>query len=88
MRLELVPYLTPAALDSALQAKEIHGTCVVRAASEPAFLQMRVQRLHDVLAAHLAPTVADLRYVDIQAGTLASPAIASQQAFKSLGEPS
>ena len=76
MRLELVPYSTIQALQTALIAKEIHTTYVLSEQGvdtpsptadghAPYQIQTRIQRLFDVMQAELPPTLANLTYVNL-----------------------
>ncbi len=82
MRLELVTYPDPQALQTALMAKEIHTTTVL---SEPGkdweppqspttdeqplyHIQTRIQRLHEIMQAELPPNLASLTTVRSASG--------------------
>jgi putative multicomponent Na+:H+ antiporter subunit B len=79
MRLELVAYSNPQALQTALMAKEIHTTYVlseqwvVRESTLPSppggqslyLIQTRVQRLYDIMQAELPPTLLNLTALNL-----------------------
>ena len=58
VRLELMSYADPSALTAALETKEIHASLV-----SPDLLNIRVQRLYNILQSGLSSTV-NLAYVD------------------------
>ena len=80
MRLELVPFASADELQAAFAAKEIHAICTAAAEPQcqpppaalsegerPLFhLQTRIRRLHDIVGAELAPTLARLSYIEPQ----------------------
>lgn len=59
MRLEVIPYPSLNALDTALSNKEIHTVCIPSADSTY-HLQTRVARLYDLLSPKLPPELASL----------------------------
>lgn len=59
MRLEVIPYPSLSALDTALSNKEIHTACIPAAGSTYQ-LQTRVARLYDLLYPKLPPELASL----------------------------
>ncbi|MBE9065754.1 DUF4040 domain-containing protein [Leptolyngbya cf. ectocarpi LEGE 11479] len=59
MRLEVIPYPSLSALDTALSNKEIHTACIP-AAGSTYHLQTRVARLYDLLYPKLPPELASL----------------------------
>lgn len=62
LRLELVPYATPQALERALMDKEIHAACTSQ--GDRAYqTATRVQRLYDIMQSDLTPSVTNLTYV-------------------------
>ncbi|NET55706.1 MAG: DUF4040 domain-containing protein [Symploca sp. SIO2E6] len=78
MRLELLTYTNPQALETALIAKEVHGTCVLSkpgVTSEPFplppeeqpvyHLQVRVQRLYELMQPELPSTLVSLSEFDV-----------------------
>lgn len=70
LRLEIVPYEDDQALQSALESKEVHTTCILTKPemseiSPPSyFLQTRVQRLYKVMQPELLKTCANLTYLN------------------------
>jgi putative multicomponent Na+:H+ antiporter subunit B len=68
LRLEWVPYPDLDALKTALATKEIHTTCILAEANGTHtapryYLQTRLQRLYDLIAAELPSDLASLGYV-------------------------
>lgn len=71
VRLELIPFETPQALQTALRNRDLHGT-LTRAStasgvgdSPPYQLQVRVQRLAEILKPELPPAQVNLTLVDV-----------------------
>ncbi len=68
LRLEWVSYPTQQALETALSQREVHGICIAtRAESDPRGpvvyqLQLRVQRLYEILAPGISPAIAQVTY--------------------------
>lgn len=73
MRVEVLPYPDLPTLQQALQAKEVHATCLPTAtndvaedSTEPIYhLEIRVPRLYRMMQTDLASTAASLSYVDV-----------------------
>lgn len=97
MRIELVPYPNPQALQKALLEKEIHATCMHWAdgghqnqastpwKNEPPLYQtmVRIQRLYDILKAELSSPMTSLIYVSLSVPSISSdlPAAEDQAVF-------
>ncbi|MDJ0707914.1 MAG: DUF4040 domain-containing protein [Leptolyngbyaceae cyanobacterium MO_188.B28] len=94
MRLELIPYETVQALQTALATKEVHTTLVLseqgaNSESTPSLvtedpfhhIQTRVHRLLEIMQADLPPTLANLTYVDLSSP---SQAVANQSKLEIL----
>ncbi|MEZ2321032.1 MAG: DUF4040 domain-containing protein [Microcoleus sp.] len=70
MRLELVPYATPQALDRALMEKEVHAVCSPQEQLEqsgevqPYNTVIRVRRVYDIMQTELASPGTTLTYVN------------------------
>ncbi|MEZ2300590.1 MAG: DUF4040 domain-containing protein [Microcoleus sp.] len=70
MRLELVPYATPQALDRALMEKEVHAVCSPQEQLEqsgevqPYNTVIRVRRVYDIMQTELASPRTTLTYVN------------------------
>jgi putative multicomponent Na+:H+ antiporter subunit B len=73
LRLELVPYADPGALQQALLDKDIHATCVARSQTmtsnketeeirQPYHTVTRIRRLHEILQAELSSSLTSLAY--------------------------
>ena len=67
LRLELVPYSSRSALQSALVQRDIHTLCLsaqdakgLATSSAQFYLETRLQRLHNILQPALSPTMASL----------------------------
>jgi putative multicomponent Na+:H+ antiporter subunit B len=69
LRLELVPYENPEALQKALWAKEVHGTVIYAQPSQPEqplyHTQTRIQRIYDILTQELSQPEMALTYVNV-----------------------
>lgn len=69
MRLELITYSSPQALQSALMAKEVHAICIepppmlTLDSQAPYHIQTRIQRLYQIIQSELPATLASLAYV-------------------------
>lgn len=70
MRLELVPYATPQALERALMEKEVHAVCSLQEQLEesgevqPYNTVIRVRRVYDIMQTELASPQTTLTYVN------------------------
>jgi putative multicomponent Na+:H+ antiporter subunit B len=72
LRLEVLPYASPQALQFALENKEIHAVCVATEqlamatptgdVAAPYLLNVRIPRLYEILAAALSPEIAAVNF--------------------------
>ena len=77
LRLEVVPYDTPAALQQAIAAQAIHGVwrmaATAPAGMPPSALTLRLPHLYDLVAGALAPEVATVSLLPLVPAPAASP---------------
>ncbi len=76
MRLELVPYTTPQALEAALQTKDIHALCWESPQPEAAMtyrIHVRGERLYQLLGGAVPPALAHLHLLPLEGRAAPEP---------------